>query len=291
MDLVGPLPPSEGHSYIFTIVDRFSRWPEAIPLRDSTAKSCVQALLRTWVTRFGVPDHIISDRGAQFTGALWHELHHLLGIHVHQTTSYHPQANGLVERFHRQLKGALRARLTGPEWMDHLPVVLLGIRTAWREDAGASPAELLYGAALRLPGEMIPDVHPLKEPDSGFLRELQRSMRLQSAPLPRFQPGRSFVPRALDTAEAVYLRHDARKPPLQRPYDGPYRVLKRGPKAFTIICNGREVSVSVDRLKPACTPDTAPPPQPVPTPPDPDLEAPLRPLTTCLLYTSDAADE
>ena len=55
VDLVGPLPESEGHRYLFTIVDRFSRWAEAIPLVDMTAKSCARALLRHWVSRFGVP--------------------------------------------------------------------------------------------------------------------------------------------------------------------------------------------------------------------------------------------
>ena len=96
VDLVGPLPPWEGYSYVFTIVDRYTRWPEAIPLRDSTAATCVRTLLRTWVSRCGVPDHIVSDRGAQFTGALWQELHTLLGVQRHLTTSYHPQASGLV---------------------------------------------------------------------------------------------------------------------------------------------------------------------------------------------------
>ena len=177
VNLVGPLPLSEGHQYLFTIVDRYSRWPEAIPLVDATAESCARASIRTWVSRFGVPDHIVSDRGAQFTNALWRELHESLGIRHQTTTAYHPQANGLVERFHRNLKVALRARLSGPSWMDELPVAMLGIRAAWREDADTTPAQLLYGTALCLPGEMIPLVPALREPQSGFLRALQRSMR------------------------------------------------------------------------------------------------------------------
>ena len=58
----------------------------------------------------------------------------------------------MIERLHRQLKSSLKARTTNPYWMDHLPLVLLGIRVAWREEPGCSPAELVYSSSLRLPG-------------------------------------------------------------------------------------------------------------------------------------------
>jgi hypothetical protein len=155
VDLVGPLPESEGMRYLFTVVDRFTRWPEAIPLPDSTAESCARALIRHWISRFGVPDDVTSDRGPQFTSHLWAELSKLFGIKSNTTTAYHPQANGMVERLHRQLKSAIKARLTGSTWMDELPVVLLGLRSAWREDPDCSPAELVYGCTLHLPGEFL----------------------------------------------------------------------------------------------------------------------------------------
>ena len=111
MDLVGPLLPSRGHTYLFTLIDRTSRWPEAIPLASITAAECARALFAGWVSRFGVPATITSDRGAQFTSALWAGLCSLLNIQHSPTTAYHPQSNGLVERFHRPLKDALRSRV------------------------------------------------------------------------------------------------------------------------------------------------------------------------------------
>ena len=155
VDLVGPLPPSQGFSYLFTIVDRFTRWPEAIPLTDISSATCARAFLFHWVSRFGLPSNISSDRGVQFMSQLWTALAELLGAKLHHTTAYHPQANGLIERFHQHLKAALRARLTDANWIDVLPWVLLGIRTAPKADLRTSSAELIYGAPLTVPGDFI----------------------------------------------------------------------------------------------------------------------------------------
>jgi hypothetical protein len=110
VDLVGPLPPSRSHTYLFTIINRTSRWPEAIPLASITAADCARALFAGWVSRFGVPATITSDRGAKFTSALSAGLCSLLNIQHSPTTAYHPQSNGLVEQFHRGLKDALQSR-------------------------------------------------------------------------------------------------------------------------------------------------------------------------------------
>ena len=101
LDLVGPLPPSEDHRYLLTMVDRFSRWPEVIPLKDISAASCSNAFVRHWLPRYGLPDTVITDRGAQFTGGVWKSLMQCLGISSATTTAYHPQSNGLVVRMHR----------------------------------------------------------------------------------------------------------------------------------------------------------------------------------------------
>jgi len=109
VDLVGPLPPSGGFSYLFTIIDRSTRWLEAIPLASTTASNCSAALFHVWVTRFDVPAAVTSDRGRQFTSNLWAALCSLLRIQHISMTAYNPQTNGLVERQYRRLKEALTA--------------------------------------------------------------------------------------------------------------------------------------------------------------------------------------
>ena len=109
VDIVGPLPSSQGYRYLLTAVDRFTRWPEVVPLVDITAISTARALVSGWIARFGVPAFITTDRGSQFESSLVKELSHILGCERIRTTAYHPCANGLVERFHRQLKASLKA--------------------------------------------------------------------------------------------------------------------------------------------------------------------------------------
>ena len=101
VDIVGPLPESEGQKYLFTIINRFTRWGEAVPMADMTAESCARAFIRNWIARFGVPGDMTSDQGRQFISGLWSKLEGLLGISAGMTTAYHPQANCLVERLHR----------------------------------------------------------------------------------------------------------------------------------------------------------------------------------------------
>ena len=154
--IVGPLPPSNDSHICWPISTcRFTHWPEAIPMADMIATTIVQALLSGWISCYGVPSTITTDRGAQFGSALWTELMKYLGTTHLRTTSYHPQSNGLIERFRCQLKAALWAQSTPDSWTESLPLVLLGICTAVKKDLQFSTAELVYVTTLCLPGDFI----------------------------------------------------------------------------------------------------------------------------------------
>ena len=252
VDLVGPLPPSDGFTHLITIIDRNTRWPEAIPLRNTSTKECVNALTYGWISRFGTPLEMTSDRGSQFTSALWANIAQRLGTRLHHTTAYHPQSNGIVERFHRTLKAALKARLETPGWIDELPWVLLGLRTAPKEDIGVSSAELVYGEPLSVPGEFIPTgTTPWSSSD--FLKNSRSPENIihSHAPTTQHCKPHSTVPRSLENTKYVFIRTDAHRGPLQRPYTGPYKVIRSGTKTFLIDIGGREELISIDRLKPA----------------------------------------
>ena len=126
-----------------------------------------------WISRFGVPAVIASDRGAQFTSFLWYAVCSLLKIKHKTTTAFHPQSNGMVERFHRQLKNSLRARLASSNWFEHLPWVLLGLCISPREESAASASEAVYGSELTLPGQILEVQDP---PTNLFYENLKNSM-------------------------------------------------------------------------------------------------------------------
>jgi transposase InsO family protein len=128
---------------------------EAIPLAITAAAEVAAALFSGWICRFGVPAIITSDRGSQFTSNIWNSLCLLLQIKRQPTTAYHPQANGMVERLHRRLKDALRARGATATWAAELPWVLLGLRSSPWEDTNLSPTQALYGTPLVLPNQYL----------------------------------------------------------------------------------------------------------------------------------------
>ena len=284
LDIVGPLPSAGGYNYLLTIIDRYTRWLEAIPLASITAKDCADAVLHHWISRFGAPASIVTDRGRQFTSGLWAELSALLGISRSLTTAYHPQSNGLIERQHRTLKERLMSRACASgsgTWLDHLPFVLLGMRTAIRPDSSCAPADLLYGAPLRLPGDMFSPSEPAPLP-SDFASRL-RVVLSAAAPIPIAHHGVpvSHVDPALASASHVFLRVDAVRRPLVPPFLGPFRVLGRSPdlKTFDILQNQKTVTVTVDRLKAAHylhdsrNKTVQRPPVPSALPSDPDTDA------------------
>ena len=146
---------SRGFTHLFTIMDRTSRWPKAVPLSSTFAEDCTRALISCCISRFGVPAKITFDCRAQITSCLWGVLCSLLNISRSKTTRFHPQSNSLMECFHHSLKTSLRARLAGHDWFDHLPLVMLGLRTTPCEESWFSVSEAVYGAPLCLPGEFL----------------------------------------------------------------------------------------------------------------------------------------
>jgi hypothetical protein len=157
---MGSLPTSAGYKYCPIAVDRFTRWPEVIPIPDITADTAARGLLTGWISCIGCLQTITTIQGRQFESQLFQSLARLCGIQLSRTTAHHPAANGHVERFHRTLKAAIMCH-ANQQWTDALPPIL-GIRTAFKEDLKASVVELVYGQPLRIPGELLtPTANPM----------------------------------------------------------------------------------------------------------------------------------
>ena len=255
IDIVGPLLTSHNKSYLLTCIDRFTRWVEAIPLEDQSAERVAKALVDNWISRFGVPVKIVTDQGRNFSSKLLKSLANLLGVDIFHTTAYHPQSNGIIERWHRSLKTSLMCKLGNRNhaWMEQLGPVLLGLRSAVKEDLGYSPAELVYGTNLRLPGEFLSPTADNLDTSYSYVDNLRKTFRDIAPKLKTtwHVKNKLFHHPKLETATHVFLRDDSVKKPLQRPYTGPYRVIDRNSKTFNLDIRGKHTTVSKDRLKPA----------------------------------------
>ncbi|ROT85280.1 gag pol polyprotein [Penaeus vannamei] len=217
VDVVGPLPPSDGAQYLFTATERSTRWPEAIPMQHTTtARDCAEALLHGWISRFGVPDDITSDPGPAFTSQLWTSLGELMGSTIHHTTSYNPEAN-----------------------------------------------------------------------DSEHLTKLRHAVEKYRPCTQTHSTSPQYLPKLIHSCKYVFVRNDAHRSPLTRPYRGPYAVLERNPKAYRLSIGGKSDWVSIDRLKPAYLEEK----EPTPTTPLADNPAHTVPPSNAPAHVSHPEDK
>ena len=221
---------SAGMTYVLTCVDRYSRWPEAIPIPNCTSETVARAFLERWIAQFGCPTVVTTDRGTSFAGSFDAMLQEF-GVRHTRTTPRHPQCNGLVERFHRPLKAALCAQ-GNPSWTEALPLVLLGLRTVVKEDLSAAVSELAFGCTLRLPGELVKEGKTDLVNSSDFVERLRKHMRQLRPVERRLEKQDIYIPDALFSSSHVFIRADCVKPPLTPPYSGPFKIIQRSDFSF-----------------------------------------------------------
>ena len=146
MDIVG--------RYILVICDYATRYPEAV--RTIDANTIAEELLVVF-SRVGIPEEMLTDQDTNFTSQFLSEIYRLLQIRPIRTTPYHPQTDGLVERFNGTLKAMLRkvAAEEGRDWDRLLPYMLFAYREVPQASTGFSPFELLYGRNVRGPLDIL----------------------------------------------------------------------------------------------------------------------------------------
>ena len=180
---------------------------------------------------------ISSGRGVQFTTSRWFSWCKQVGANHITTTAFHPQSNGMVERFHRQLKAALRACGDPSSWEEQLPWALLRLRAAPKDELGISSGQAALGLQLAIPGQLL--AQPVGHPSSQHaIPAAKRSFaKVVVGPTPQ------------DTADIVYVLCGSQGGPLADSYDGPFQVVDRGQKVFRLQLGARVDTVSRDRLK------------------------------------------
>ncbi|XP_069502965.1 uncharacterized protein [Ambystoma mexicanum] len=151
IDIVGPIEPTRrGHKYILVVVDYATRYPEAFPLKATNIQQICDVLI-PFIGRVGIPREIVTDRGTNFMSSVMKQVCDTLKIEHLKTAVYHPQTDGLVERYNQTIKQMIR-KTTSPEdkdWDRILPWILMTLRNTPQSSTGFSPFELLFGRPVR----------------------------------------------------------------------------------------------------------------------------------------------
>ena len=268
---------AKGYKYILVVCDYFTKYTEAYPLKDKTARSVADALMDIWLPRYGFPLFLHSDQGKEFDNAMIHKLSELLGTVKTKTTPYHPRSDGLVERFNRTLL-AMLAMFVSQEhdnWDDLLPFMMLAYNTTVHTTTGFTPYRLVFGEECNLPGNLVHRELRADPPpgDPGTyaswvqqaLYESYDEVRAQQQRATHRQK-RNYDSKAVARAFPIgcwTLRYypPARKNKLCSPWIGPYKIV-RAPMEWVvgiqIDADARIVYVHMDDLKRCATPDPEP---------------------------------
>jgi transposase InsO family protein len=243
-DHVGALLNGDGTaSHILSMTDGFTRWPEAVVVPDLSARTTVDAIHRLWISRYGPPARLVSDRGGAFVNGEVEEMAKAWGIELVRTTSHHAQSNGLEERAHGSLLSMLRAdmlqRGVAPErWPDALSRALFAMRATANRVTGESPARLVLGYEIA-PGAVRAAGSDVETRDADRLRmqarQLERAAQSAAQQAAAAAAAGSRAPPFATIGAGDYVRiymgnntHNELNPKLQlHRWSEPWRVAER----------------------------------------------------------------
>ena len=272
VDLVGPFPESEsGNSYIMVVGDYFSRWMEAFPIPNQEATTVADKLVDEVFLRYSAPEQLHSDQGRQFESRLITEICKLLQIKKTRTTPYHPQSDGLVERFNRTLLAMLAtcAKDNPLDWEKHLRKVVMAYNTSVQASTGYTPFFLMFGRQARIPVDVLygapnnttqsPSMYAStlrKQMNKAFALARKHSLLKHSRQKEIYD--RKVHGKPYQKGDYVWLHSPMGKrevsKKLYHPWSGPYKVVKKLSEANYRIeqLKGRRIRkiVHFDRLKP-----------------------------------------
>jgi hypothetical protein len=251
MDIVGPLRRSRaGHRYVLVICDYATRSPEAIALRSIDAEHIAEELLKLF-SRVGITREMLTDEGTNFVSQLLKELYNLMKIEGIKTSPYHPQTDGLVERFNQALKGMLRraAKEEGKDWDKLLPYLLFAYREVPQATTGFSPFQLLYGRHVRGPLDVLKESWEKKKKSSesiiSYVMQVQeRLMKMRhlvkdnvekSQRAQKVWYDRNARERTLSPEDQVLILLPTSTSKTWSKWQGPYQVIRKvGPVTYEV---------------------------------------------------------
>ena len=273
IDIMGPLPVTQnGDKYIMVVADYFTKWTEAYAIPDQTAETVAAVLVEEFICRFGTPVQIHTDQGRNFESNLFREVCRLLDIDKTRTTPFHPQSDGMVERFNRTLQ-AMLSKVVAPDqrdWDKWLPYVMMAYRSSTHVTTKYSPSEMMLGRNTRLPIDVLlprpPDADDEGKTYADQLRDkmekihdLARHNVKAASDRQKANYDKRAIIRPHKAGDMVWLQNHATKkglsPKLRQHWIGPYKILNKLSDVTYRIKKepiGKPKVVHHNRLKPYC---------------------------------------
>ena len=269
IDLCGPFPISDsGNRYCLVIVDSFTKWMEAYPLKNMEAKTVAETMMREFVSRFGLPFWIKSDQGRQFESELFEELCNIMEVEHKSSTAFHPQGNSKVERMVKVVVNLLATFCeTQKQWDENLSLLTLAYRSTVHEVTGYTPNYLMLGREINLPMDIMVGTLPEGQKEIAPTYIAQLKERLQDAFKQVRENLKTYAERnkkyydlrthgsAHQVGDLVYAAKKTRKvgvsPKLDVKWNGPYIVIKTFGTIYEVqISSKRSKLLHFDLLKP-----------------------------------------
>ena len=275
MDLIPNLPETgNGNKHLLVVVDYFTKWVEAYPLKRMDAATIASVFVSEFVSRFGAPESLHTDQGKNFDSKLFKDVCQLLGIRKTRTTAYHPSGDGLVERFNQTLEKLLSHYVADHQrdWDVQLPAMLMAYRSTTQSSTGYTPAYLLFGREVCLPQDVaygLPELDPeeKRKEQPAYVKSLRERLahvhkivRQRLENVHRHQAhlhDAGAVPVLFNEGDLVWLLVPAipvgTTPKLSKLWRGPFTIVNRLSEVVYRISDSRNPSkiqiVHVNRLK------------------------------------------
>ena len=151
-----------GYENVLVITDHFTHFAQAIPTKNQTAKTTAKVLFDNFICHYGFPSRLHSDQGRNFDGAIIKELCRLANISKSRTTPYHPQGNGMPERFNQTLLNMLGTLEDKQKvnWKSYVPALVHAYNSTRHETSGMTPHFLMFGRHPRLAIDAFLGIEP-----------------------------------------------------------------------------------------------------------------------------------
>jgi hypothetical protein len=260
LDIVGPLTQTENNmKYVLTSQDNLSKYLIAIPLKNQTAQCVTEALVKNIILIFGIPNEIVTDQGINFMGDVFKRICKMFKIEKINTTAYHPESNGALERTHKTLVSYLRCfcNKETDNWDEYLPFACFAYNTTPHSVTKYTPYEVLFGRLANLPGKLQQMPQPLYNFDDvlDIKSKMQSCQHIARERLMKFKEEQT---RKVKSNEYEFKENDLAllkvetKHKLEPLWKGPFEIQKiQRPNAIIQgIGKRKKQEVHMNRLKP-----------------------------------------